>query len=86
MISIKITDRKSGEAKVSSGTMEVGAGYIHKGNPQVPVVMKLPLKDLPAGAYRLDVVCGDSLGKQITRSADLEVQGATAPAVGWDKN
>jgi VWFA-related protein len=86
MMAIKITDRKSGEAKVSSGTMEIGQQYIHKGNPVVPVILKLPLKDLPPGGYRLDVTSGDSTGKVMTRSADFEMQAATGPAVGWDKN
>jgi VWFA-related protein len=84
MMALKITDRKSGEQKVASGTMEIGANYIHKGNPMVPIVLKLPVKDLPAGAYRLDIAVGDSTGKQMSRSADFEVA-AAGPAVGWDK-
>jgi VWFA-related protein len=84
MMALKITDRKSGELKVSSGTMEIGAAYIHKGNPMVPIILKMPLKDLPAGSYHVDVACGDSTGKQMNRSADFEIE-ATAPAVGWDK-
>jgi hypothetical protein len=85
MLALKITDRKSGEAKVASGTMALD-NYVRKGNPVVPVIMKLPVKDLPAGSYHLDVTCGDSAGKQMHRSADFEVEAATGPAVGWDKN
>ncbi|HUB80398.1 MAG TPA: VWA domain-containing protein [Bryobacteraceae bacterium] len=85
MMAIKVTDRKSGAAKVESGTMEIGSQYIHKGNPVVPVILKLPLKDLPTGSYHLDVVCGDSTGKQMHRSADFDVAAVTEPAVGWDK-
>jgi VWFA-related protein len=85
MLALKITDRKSGESKVASGTMALD-NYVRKGNPVVPVIMKLPLKDLPAGSYHLDVACGDSTGKQIHRTADFEVEAATGPAVGWDKN
>jgi hypothetical protein len=65
--------------------MEIGPQYIRKGNPVVPVIMKLPLKDLPAGSYHLDVACGDANGRTMNRSADFEIE-ATAPAVGWDKN
>jgi VWFA-related protein len=85
MMALKITDRKSGAQKLSSGTMEIGQQYIRKGNPVVPVIMKVPLKDLPAGSYHLDVACGDSNGKTMNRSADFEIE-ATEPAVGWDKN
>jgi hypothetical protein len=84
MMALKITDRKSGEAKVSSGTMEVGASYIHKGNAVVPIILRLPLKDLPAGSYHLDVAVGNSNGKQMNRQADFEIE-TTAAAVGWDK-
>ena len=85
MLALKVTDRKSGEQKLASGTMGVD-GYVRKGNSVVPVIMKLPLKELPPGSYRLDVTTGDSTGKAMSRSADFEVQAATAPAVGWDKN
>jgi hypothetical protein len=84
MLALKITDRKSGEAKVASGTMGLD-NYVRKGSPVVPVIMKLPVKDLPPGSYHLDVACGDSAGKQMHRVADFEVEAATAPAVGWDK-
>jgi len=84
MLALKITDQKSGEAKIASGNMGLD-NYVRKGNPVVPVIMKLPVKDLPPGSYRLDVTCGDSAGKQMHRTADFEVVAATAPAVGWDK-
>ena len=86
LMALRVTDRKSGAEKAASGTMEVGQQFIHKGNPVVPVLMKLPLKDLQPGSYHLDVACGDSTGKEMHRSADFEVEGAKAPAVGWDKN
>jgi hypothetical protein len=85
LLALKITDKKTGQAKLESGTMPVD-GYVRKGNPVVPVIMKLPLKDLPPGSYHIDVATGDSTGKSMHRSADFEVQAATAPAVGWDKN
>jgi VWFA-related protein len=84
-MAIKIIDRKSGAEKMSSGTMPA-KGYIRPGNPMVPIILKLPIKDLPPGSYRLDVTGLDSTGKSLTRSADFEVEAATGPAVGWDKN
>jgi hypothetical protein len=83
-IAIKITDRKTGEAKISSGNMGVDS-FIRKGNPTVPVIMRLPVKDLPPGSYRLDVTGLDSAGKSMTRSAEFEVSAAATTGVGWDK-
>jgi hypothetical protein len=85
LVAIKITDRKTGEAKLSSGNFKLD-GYIRPGNPVVPVILKLPVKDLAAGAYRVDVTGMNSAGKSITRSADFDIESSTAPAVGWGKN
>jgi hypothetical protein len=84
-IAIKITDRKTGEAKLASGNMGADS-FVRKGNPVVPIVMRLPVKDLPPGSYRLDVSGLDSAGKSMSRSAEFEITAATGPAVGWDKN
>ncbi|MEI9970957.1 MAG: hypothetical protein WDO73_02290 [Ignavibacteriota bacterium] len=86
MVALKITDKKTGAEKVASGTMEIGAAYIHKGSPLVPIILKLPIKDLAPGTYHLDIACGTSTGKAMNRAADFEVAAATGPAVGWDKN
>jgi len=52
----------------------------------VPILLKLPLKDLPVGSYKLEMAALDTTGKLMTRSADFEIEAATAPAVGWGKN
>jgi len=85
MVNMKITDRKSGQQKFSSGNMDASS-FVRKGNSVVPVIMMMPFKDLPAGSYRLDVACGDTTGKSMARAIDFEIGAATAPAVGWDKN
>jgi hypothetical protein len=61
-------------------------GYIKAGNPVVPLLLKLPLKDLPPGSYHVEIGAMDSTGKSASRAADFEIVAATAPAVGWDKN
>lgn len=86
IMALKVTDKKTGAEKVASGSMEIGAAYIHKGSPVVPIILKLPIKDLQPGSYHLEVACGDSTGKAMNRTADFEIQSATGPAVGWDKN
>jgi hypothetical protein len=40
----------------------------------IPVLLKLPLQDLTAGSYRLDVTGLDSAGKSFQRSTDFEVE------------
>ena len=84
-VSIKITDLKSGKPIVATPNFTV-KGYMRAGNPLIPVILKLPLKDLPVGSYRLEINSLDTVGKSQLRAADFEVEAATAPAVGWDKN
>jgi hypothetical protein len=55
-----------------SGTITLDK-YVRAGNPLVPVVLHLPVKDLAAGSYRVDVVGLDSIGKSVLRSADFEI-------------
>jgi hypothetical protein len=71
--------------KASSGNFKV-QNYIRPGNPLIPIILKLPVKDLPVGSYRLDINSQDTAGKSQARTADFEIEAATAPAVGWDKN
>ncbi len=84
-VAIRITDRKTGEQKIASGNMAMD-GYVRTGNPMVPIMLKLPMKDLPVGSYKLEMAALDTSGKTMTRSADFEIEAATGPAVGWGKN
>jgi hypothetical protein len=48
--------------------------FIHKGNPVIPVGLKVPIKDLPPGKYRLEMLAIDAVGRQaIGRPAEFEV-------------
>ena len=67
------SDRKGGQLKIDSGLVPVDA-YVRKGNPVVPIGLKIPLTGLVAGAYHLELTALDSLGKSVTRSVDFEVQ------------
>jgi VWFA-related protein len=84
-VALKITDRKTGAEKIASGAMNID-GYIKPGNPVVPVLLKMPFKDLPPGSYKLEMGAMDSTGKSLERVTDFEIEAATAPAVGWGKN
>jgi VWFA-related protein len=72
-IQLKVSDRKGGELKIDSGLVSMEA-YVRKGNPVVPVGLKLPLAGLVAGAYRLELTALDSMGKTVTRSVDFDVE------------
>jgi VWFA-related protein len=72
-VELRVTDRKTGEAKMDSGVLEV-ANFIHAGNPVIPVGLKLPLTSLIAGSYRVELTASDSAGKSVVRSADFEIE------------
>ncbi|MFZ0735952.1 MAG: VWA domain-containing protein [Candidatus Acidiferrales bacterium] len=50
----RVVDTKSGTVMMSTGLMDAGT-YIEKGNPMIPVALKVPLDDLKPGPYRLDM-------------------------------
>jgi hypothetical protein len=82
---IKISDLKTGAAKVDSGNLPLKQ-YVHPGNPMVPVILNLPVKDLAPGMYKLEIMGLDNTGKSMIRSAEFEVDAPKATALGWDKN
>jgi VWFA-related protein len=82
--SLRVVDRKTNEQKAGAASVSL-AKYIRPGNPLIPVILNVPVKDLPAGSYRLDLMGHDSVGKSQVRSADFEVESATVTPVGWDK-
>jgi len=69
--SLRIVDLKTNEQKIA-GTVPL-ASYIRPGNPLVPIILRLPVKDLTPGSYRVDVMGLDNAGKSMTRSADFEI-------------
>ena len=71
-IQLKILD-KTGEAKLDSGTVEV-TNFIRKGNPTVPIALKVPIDKLEAGSYKLEVTAFDSAGKSVKKTTSLTVE------------
>jgi hypothetical protein len=72
-LQIRVVDTKTGAEKMSAGPMPLDK-YVRAGNPLVPVVLRLPVKDLASGSYRVDIVGLDSAGKSVLRSADFEIE------------
>jgi len=72
-VDLKVVDRQSGAQKLDSGGVPVD-NFVRKGSPVVAVGLKLPLQNLTAGAYRLEMTAADSAGRQMARSMDFDVQ------------
>jgi VWFA-related protein len=70
-VQMRILDAK-GAVKLDSGGVDA-ANYIRKGSPVVAVGLRLPVKDLPAGTYKLEIKAADSEGKAAARTTDFEV-------------
>ncbi len=72
-VRMRILDRQTGEVKVDTGTAGV-AGYVREGNPVVPFATTLPVANLPAGWFRLELTAGDSASAStVARSIEFEV-------------
>jgi hypothetical protein len=69
-----IIDRKSNKPAFSSNTILINE-YIQAGNPMVPVGFQLPIEQLQAGDYRVEIKARDELGNvSSVRSADFSIQ------------
>ena len=60
-IAYRVVDLKTGKPVFESQNMDL-ASAIKKGNPVVPIGLKLPMNDIPAGNYRLDMQAYDTTG------------------------
>jgi hypothetical protein len=69
-----IVNSKTNQQVYSSNTILVDS-YARLGNPVIPVVQLIPIDDLPAGEYRLEVRARNSAGgASPTRTADFAVE------------
>ncbi len=64
---------KTGEAKLDSGVVQV-SNFIRKGNPTVPIALKVPIDKLDAGTYKLEVTVLDSANKSVKKAATFTVE------------
>ena len=71
---MRIIDRGTRQDKVDSGPMDA-AVWMQAGNPVIPIALTLPVSDLAAGLYTLEVyVTHDDGQDAVVRSADFEVK------------
>ncbi len=69
-----IVNRKTNQQVYSSNTVPVN-DYVQKGSPLVPVGLKLPVDELQAGDYRIEIRGRDSAGNASpVRSADFSIE------------
>jgi VWFA-related protein len=60
-IAYRVVDLKTGKEVFQASNIDPAA-WIQKGNPVVPVGLKVPVKDIPPGNYRLDMQAYDTSG------------------------
>lgn len=73
-IDLKVVERNSGQAKFDTGLQNIGS-FVQKGNPVIPIGMKLPVNTLDPGSYRAEMSAADSAGnKAKIRTADFDVE------------
>jgi VWFA-related protein len=64
-ISYRVVDLKTGKQVFQASNIDPAA-EIQKGNPVVPVGLRVPVKDIPPGDYRLDMQAYDTAGSMTT--------------------
>jgi VWFA-related protein len=69
-IAFRVVDLKTGKQVFQAQNIDP-ASSIQKGNPVVPVGLKVPVSDIPAGNYRLDMQAYDTTGS-ITKIRTVE--------------
>jgi len=73
-VEMKVFDAKSGQSKFDTG-LATADSFMQKGNPVIPVGMKIPVSTLTPGSYRLELSAVDSAGNKCApRSAEFEVE------------
>jgi hypothetical protein len=61
LVALNIVNAKTGEIIGGSHNVDTSA-FVQKGNTVVPLVLKVPVGQLPPGSYRLDFQASDSTG------------------------
>jgi VWFA-related protein len=70
---MRIIDRQSGETKLDSGGVDI-SNFVRKGNPVMSVALNVPVKDLKAGGYRLEIRTADWENRTIDRTVDFDIE------------
>jgi VWFA-related protein len=60
-VAYRVVDQKTGKVVLSTGAVDA-SGFIDKGKSVIPLALKVPLKDVPPGTYRIELQAGDTGG------------------------
>ncbi len=71
-VQLRVLD-SAGAEKMNSGGNDI-EGFFRKGSPVIPVALRLPVEQLTAGAYKLELRAMDSAGRSAVRTIDFQVQ------------
>ena len=70
----RVLDRVTGEVRQDTGMVPI-PNYVRPGNPVVPFATRIPVAQLAAGAYRLEVRASHSTGGEtVIRTADFDLR------------
>jgi hypothetical protein len=73
-VEFEIVDQKTHLGTFKSPPMPID-NFIHPGNPLVPIAFKLPIGQLQAGNYRVEIIAREEDGKASSvRSADFSIE------------
>ncbi len=61
LFAYRILEGATNKEVMNSGRIDAGP-YLQKGNPVIPVALKVPVKDLNPGVYKLVLLAGDAAG------------------------
>ncbi len=70
-VQLRVVDAK-GEQKADSGLVEM-TRFAQAGNPVVPIGLRIPLDQLTAGSYKLEIIGRDEKGGAALRAVDFQV-------------
>jgi hypothetical protein len=74
MVGYRLVDVKTSKTILGSGWQDA-TNFIQKGKPLVPIALKVPLDNVPAGSYRLDLaVSAGANNTSPMHSVNLDVQ------------
>jgi VWFA-related protein len=73
-IAFNIVNPKTGEVVIGAHNIDTST-YLEKGNPVVPLGLKIPIDQLPPGTYRLDFQASDATGAlSVVRSVGFDAE------------
>lgn len=57
-VAYRVVDPKTGKVVLSTGAVDA-SGFVDKGKPLIPMALKVLLKDVPPGTYRIELQAGE---------------------------